>query len=41
MTFDNCISLRLSILVNSDDEIFKNVVYIFDERFKIYFDLKL
>jgi len=29
------------MLINSDNEIFKSVIYIFKERFKFHFDLEL
>jgi len=41
VTFDDCIFLRLSMLIDSNNEVFKGVVYILSRRFEAHFDLGL
>ncbi len=39
VTFDHCIPLRSSMLVDGGDEVFKGVVYTLSRRFEVHFDL--
>jgi len=41
VAFDHCIPLRLSVLVDSGDKVFKGVVYTLSRRFEVHFDLGL
>ena len=39
VALDHCIPLRLSMLVDSSNEVFKGVVYTLDRRFEVHFNL--